>query len=224
MQLVIVESPTKSRTISKFLGQDYKVLSSYGHIRDLPEDEFGIDIEKNFKLKYVIIPKAKKNVALLKKEAEKANLVILATDEDREGEAIAYHLAFLLNLNGRHPPKDGAFRFAKAPRVPTTLPLSRAPKPKKKIRKETEKKPPELLKVQLPKITQISTHSHPPATLPAKGWAPKPKKVKIQVKNALEIKKSIENEEKKMIVQEQKWEAPAFLRRKPSQINEEKEV
>ncbi|MDD2696596.1 MAG: type I DNA topoisomerase [Candidatus Pacebacteria bacterium] len=100
MQLVIVESPTKSKTISKFLGPEYKVLSSYGHIRDLPASEIGIDIENDFKPKYIVIPKAKKNVNELKKETEKAESVILATDEDREGEAIAYHLAFLLNLNG----------------------------------------------------------------------------------------------------------------------------
>lgn len=101
MQLVIVESPTKGNTIKRFLGPDFRVFSSYGHVRDLPEDEFGIDVENDFKLKYVIMPKAKKNVASLKKEMESANLVILATDEDREGEAIAYHLAFLLNLNGK---------------------------------------------------------------------------------------------------------------------------
>jgi DNA topoisomerase-1 len=101
MQLVIVESPTKGTTIKKFLGPDYQVLSSYGHIRDLPEDKFGIDVENDFKLKYVIIPRAKKNVASLKKEVENATFIILATDEDREGEAIAYHLAFLLNLKGK---------------------------------------------------------------------------------------------------------------------------
>jgi DNA topoisomerase-1 len=101
MQLVIVESPTKGKTIEKFLGKDYKVLSSYGHVRDLPEEEFGLDVENDFQPKYVILTKAKKNVAVLKKEAEKTNSVILATDEDREGEAIAFHLAFLLDLNGK---------------------------------------------------------------------------------------------------------------------------
>ncbi|MCD6528183.1 type I DNA topoisomerase [bacterium] len=99
MNLVIVESPTKSLTISKFLGPKYKVLSSYGHIRDLPENEFGVDIKNNFKPKYIIIPKAKKNVQFLKKETEKASLVILATDPDREGEAIAYHLIQVLKLD-----------------------------------------------------------------------------------------------------------------------------
>ena len=99
MPLVIVESPTKSKTISKFLGPKYQVLSSYGHMRDLPEDEFGIDLENDFKPKYVIIPRAKKNVEFLKKKVKRADLVILATDQDREGEAIAHHLIFLLNLN-----------------------------------------------------------------------------------------------------------------------------
>jgi len=98
MQLIIVESPTKSKTLQGFLGPQYKVLSSYGHMRDLPENEIGIDVENNFKPKYVIIPKAKKNVALLKKEAEKADKIILASDEDREGEAIAWHLVQALGL------------------------------------------------------------------------------------------------------------------------------
>lgn len=101
MKLVIVESPTKSKTISKFLGPGYRVFSSYGHIRDLPEDEFGVDLENDFKPKYIIIPKARKIVQLLKKEAEKSNLVLISTDPDREGEAIAYHLVYLLKLNGQ---------------------------------------------------------------------------------------------------------------------------
>ena len=101
MRLVIVESPTKSRTISKFLGPDYEVLSSYGHVRDLPKSKLGIDVENNFEPSYIVPTKAKKNVNILKKEAEKASSIILATDEDREGESIAYHLAFLLNLNGK---------------------------------------------------------------------------------------------------------------------------
>ena len=101
MPLVIVESPTKSKTIAGFLGPKYKTLSSYGHVRDLPKSELGIDLENDFQLKYVLMPKARKNVTLLKKEAEKSDLVILATDEDREGEAIAFHLAHLLGLNGK---------------------------------------------------------------------------------------------------------------------------
>ncbi len=98
MSLVIVESPTKANTISHFLGKGYRVLSSYGHIRDLPKGEIGVDIENNFKPRYVIPAKARKNVNILKKEAEKAKEVILATDEDREGESIAWHLAQVLQL------------------------------------------------------------------------------------------------------------------------------
>jgi len=103
MNLVVVESPTKSKTISKFLGPEYRVLSSYGHIRDLPKSELGIDIENNFKPKYIIIPKARKNVNFLKKEIEKADSVIISTDPDREGEAIAWHLTKILGLNGEKP-------------------------------------------------------------------------------------------------------------------------
>ncbi|MFH1656631.1 MAG: type I DNA topoisomerase [Candidatus Nealsonbacteria bacterium] len=98
MNLIIVESPTKAKTLEKFLGSKYKVLSSYGHIRDLPEKELGIDIEKDFKPEYVIPTKAKKTIAELKKAVQKTDKVILATDEDREGEAIAWHLAEILKL------------------------------------------------------------------------------------------------------------------------------
>jgi len=98
MNLVIVESPTKARTISQFLAKDYKVESSYGHIRDLPKSKLGIDVEKNFEPQYIIPLKARKRVNRLKKEAEKAAAVILATDEDREGEAIAWHLTEALGF------------------------------------------------------------------------------------------------------------------------------
>ena len=97
--LLIVESPTKGKTIEKLLGPDYKVLSSYGHIRDLPENELGIDIEQDFQPKYLIIPKAKKTIQFLKKEVEKTDLVLISTDPDREGEAIAWHLVQALGLN-----------------------------------------------------------------------------------------------------------------------------
>lgn len=103
MQLVIVESPTKSKTIGKFLGPGYKVLSSYGHVRDLPKSKFGIDVENDFQPQYIVIQKARKTVNALKKEVEKAETVILSTDPDREGEAIAFHLTYLLNLNGQKP-------------------------------------------------------------------------------------------------------------------------
>lgn len=98
MNLVIVESPTKAKTISRFLGNDFKVLSSYGHIRDLPKSEMGIDIEHDFAPKYIVPSKSRKTVAELKKAAKKTDKVYFATDEDREGEAISWHLSHLLDL------------------------------------------------------------------------------------------------------------------------------
>ena len=97
--LVIVESPAKSKTISKILGDDYIVKSSFGHIRDLPESKIGVDIEKNFKPTYVAMPKSKKVISDLKKAVEKVGHIYLATDLDREGEAIAWHLKELLKLS-----------------------------------------------------------------------------------------------------------------------------
>ena len=98
MKLVIVESPTKAKTISQFVKNDYKIESSYGHIRDLPKSKLGIDLENNFEPQYIIPVKAKKLVSGLKKLAGKSDGVILATDEDREGEAIAWHLIKALGL------------------------------------------------------------------------------------------------------------------------------
>lgn len=96
--LVIVESPAKAKTIEKFLGKDYKVLSSYGHIRDLKKKEFSIDVDKDFKPHYEIPGDKKELVAELKAEAKKAETVWLASDEDREGEAISWHLYEVLGL------------------------------------------------------------------------------------------------------------------------------
>jgi len=96
MRLIIVESPTKAKTISKFLDKKYSVRSSYGHIRDLPKSEMGIDIENDFEPRYIIPSKVRLKVAELKKLSEKSEEVILATDEDREGEAIAWHLSQVL--------------------------------------------------------------------------------------------------------------------------------
>ncbi|PIR72146.1 MAG: type I DNA topoisomerase [Candidatus Nealsonbacteria bacterium CG10_big_fil_rev_8_21_14_0_10_36_24] len=98
MDLIIVESPTKSRTLQGFLGKNYKILSSYGHIRDLPEDDFAVDVKNDFKPKYVVPPRAKKVILILKKEVQKGKKTILATDEDREGESIAWHLTQILDL------------------------------------------------------------------------------------------------------------------------------
>ena len=97
--LVIVESPAKAKTIEKFLGSDYKVVSSNGHIADLPSNELGIDLENNFNPKYKVTSDKKDLVKKLKKELKGIETVWLASDEDREGEAIAWHLAENLNLD-----------------------------------------------------------------------------------------------------------------------------
>ncbi len=96
--LVIVESPAKAKTIEKFLGGDFKVVSSNGHISDLPSSELGIDVENNFQPKYQVSKEKKEIVKKLKNESKKADIVWLASDEDREGEAIAWHLKEALKL------------------------------------------------------------------------------------------------------------------------------
>ena len=98
-KLVIVESPAKAKTIKKYLGPGYDVIASMGHVRDLPENRLSVDIKKDFKPKYEIIKGKEKLVEELKEKAEKSDYVFLATDPDREGEAISWHLAYLLDLN-----------------------------------------------------------------------------------------------------------------------------
>lgn len=101
MKLVIVESPAKGKTIEKYLGKDYKVLASFGHVRDLPKSRIGIDVDNNFKPEYTTPIKAKKALSALIKEAKTADRVLLATDPDREGEAISWHLAQALKLKDK---------------------------------------------------------------------------------------------------------------------------
>jgi DNA topoisomerase-1 len=96
--LVIVESPAKAKTIEKFLGKGFQVLSSFGHIRDLSKKKLGIDVDKNYLPNYEVDPAKKKQVAVLQKMVNESDTVWLATDEDREGEAIAWHLAEVLNM------------------------------------------------------------------------------------------------------------------------------
>ena len=96
--LIIVESPAKAKTIEKFLGKDYKVMSSFGHIRDLRKKNFSIDIENNYMPVYEIPTEKKDLVKQLKSAAAEADMVWLASDEDREGEAIAWHLYEVLGL------------------------------------------------------------------------------------------------------------------------------
>ncbi len=97
--LVIVESPAKAKTIKKFLGSNYEVIASNGHVRDLPKSQMGIDIENDFEPKYITIRGKGEILAQLRKEVKKADKVYLATDPDREGEAISYHLSKALNLD-----------------------------------------------------------------------------------------------------------------------------
>src|SRR6266478_7879910 len=96
MDLIIVESPTKAKTLNKFLGKDYEVEATMGHIMDLPKSKIGIDVENNFKPDYQEMPKKLKTIKLLQKESKKAKMVFIATDPDREGEAIAEHVYEIL--------------------------------------------------------------------------------------------------------------------------------
>jgi DNA topoisomerase IA len=104
----VVESPTKVKTIKKYLGKEFNVVATVGHIKDLPPKEIGIDIEKNFKPKYRTIPGKQKVITNLKREAGNAADIYLAPDPDREGEAIAWHTAELLKKK-RAPLSPGAF-------------------------------------------------------------------------------------------------------------------
>jgi DNA topoisomerase-1 len=97
--LVIVESPAKAKTIEKFLGPGYTVLSSFGHVRDLPERDLSVDVEGDFEPTYIVPDDKKDRLKQLQREADKANIVWLATDEDREGEAISWHLKEALGLS-----------------------------------------------------------------------------------------------------------------------------
>src|SRR4030065_2613207 len=106
MNLIIVESPTKARTLSKFLGSDYSIEATMGHIKDLPKSTLGIDVEKNFKPQYDDIQKKSDVVSVILKAAKKAGKIYLATDPDREGEAIAKHVEEVINTNLKHSAKN----------------------------------------------------------------------------------------------------------------------
>lgn len=107
--LVIVESPTKARTIGKFLGSDYVIKASMGHVMDLPKSKIGIDFEHNFKPLYEMVADKEEIIAELKTEAKKADQIILATDPDREGEAIASHISDMLRSNEKLKVKNEKF-------------------------------------------------------------------------------------------------------------------
>lgn len=99
MQLIIVESPTKARTLSRFLGNDYQIQATMGHVRDLPQKKFGVDIKNDFTPEYEVVSGRQKNISEIKKSARSAQQIYLATDPDREGEAIAWHVAQLIAAN-----------------------------------------------------------------------------------------------------------------------------
>jgi DNA topoisomerase-1 len=101
--LVIVESPAKAKTIEKFLGADYRVLASFGHVRALPSKQGSVDIEKDFEPKYAVLPESKKHLDAIKKELKGSDSLLLATDPDREGEAISWHLLAALGLDKKQP-------------------------------------------------------------------------------------------------------------------------
>ena len=102
-KLIIVESPAKARTISKYLGKGYKVEASQGHVRDLPKSQLGVDVENDFELKYITIRGRGDILTRIRKEARTASEVYLATDPDREGEAISWHLGQILGMNLEEP-------------------------------------------------------------------------------------------------------------------------
>ncbi|MDE6727608.1 MAG: DNA topoisomerase I, partial [Oscillospiraceae bacterium] len=97
--LVILESPSKAKTVKKYLGAGYEVMASTGHIIDLPKSKFGVDVDNNFEPQYVNMKDKADIIKELKKRAKDADIVYLATDPDREGEAIAWHLSHLLNID-----------------------------------------------------------------------------------------------------------------------------
>ncbi|MBQ2677663.1 MAG: DNA topoisomerase I, partial [Firmicutes bacterium] len=102
-KLVIVESPSKAKTIGKFLGSGYKVTASVGHVRDLPKSKLGVDKENDFEPQYINIRGKGDVIKELKKEAKNASKVLLATDPDREGEAISWHIAHILGIDESEP-------------------------------------------------------------------------------------------------------------------------
>ena len=103
MKLVLIEAPNKQSSVQKYLGKDYRVVPTFGHLRDLPLRGLGVDVNKNFEPSYVVEGDKKKVVSRLELEAQKADEIYFATDPDREGEAIAWHAANLLGVDVSNP-------------------------------------------------------------------------------------------------------------------------
>ena len=103
MKLVLIEGPGKRESVQHYLGNGYKVMPTFGHCRDLPEKTLGVNVNKNFEPEYVVVPDHKKYVEDIKKEMKKAERVYFASDPDREGEAIAWHMCHLLNIDPNEP-------------------------------------------------------------------------------------------------------------------------
>ena len=118
-KLIIVESPAKARTISKFLGRGYKVEASQGHVCDLPKSQIGVDPENDFELKYITIRGRGDILSRIRKEAKNASQIYLATDPDREGEAISWHLSKVLGMDTASPAASSSMR---SPRRPSSRP------------------------------------------------------------------------------------------------------
>ena len=123
--LVIVESPAKAKTIERFLGKDFKVSSCFGHIVDLPSKELGVNIDNDFKPKYIVNDDKKKIVNELKKLVKDVDIVWLASDEDREGEAIAWHLFKTLNLNSENTKRIVFHEITKKAILKFQLPMNK---------------------------------------------------------------------------------------------------
>ena len=119
-KLVIVESPAKAKTIGKYLGDDYEVTASMGHIRDLPASQLGIDVEHGYTPQYISIKGKEKLIKELKSKAKHADGVLLATDPDREGEAISWHLANILGLDPHEPNRVTFDEIAPSMRICST--------------------------------------------------------------------------------------------------------
>src|ERR1700752_4604788 len=113
--LVIVESPTKAKTIGKYLGKNYVVKASLGHIKDLPKNDLAVDVDRNFEPNYVVIEGKKKLISELRAASKGADAIYLAADPDREGEAICMHLKEELDSKGKNPPTIHRVRFNEIP-------------------------------------------------------------------------------------------------------------